>query len=1085
MSPVRLNFRILPTALIVSLSFVAPAAAQQPKVLAPHKPVAPILTPPRPLAPAAQQSAVGGLWMTDANMKSSLYLKSDLKTSPLTVTPILYLSNGVSYPLPAVTLPPSGTAVVDINQSLAQQGIAPYATLYGYVEIDYQWPWAVVCATVRNVDFVNSLIFANGLQPPPAGFPKEASLPVPQTTHSFEGLWWKQENNVTGFVALANITEQPINATLRLTDSNDAQLETDAVTISPHSTKMLTLTQLPLTSAVSGGIYLTHDGTEHGLVVNGGLEDQSVGYSARLALSASPQPPAAGTSPTVSEFTFAELGLMSGAADPMMNFPAGTVFTPYSLVRNISGQSATVTPTVWWMAAGAPHSAQLGQVTIAPHQTLNLNVPALIAAAGLQNYNGSINLILAANGQNDALALASGSVDKKNTYVFEVIARGVAESASKSIPYWSTANGDDTMVTLWNPADEDQDLLYTLFFSGGLYLYPIHLPARATRTFNISEITGSATPDSEGNIIPAGIHEGSAEIAGSQGEHQHILVNMDTGIYNVNKAVCAPPTCETCQGLVSIAVIEIPFAVPVSGTTQETFYMTWSSGTQYNLTNQSTWSSNATSVATVSVGLVSGVSAGAATITAFDSNDEPPYIPDYCYMYGNGACPAGGPTGGSGSGCVFGINAVSPSTFVVGTTGTITISGCGFSGKQTPNVLFDGTGITSTNAIVVNDSEIQANYSVACDAQPQNVYVQFPSFDDVKTNLWPVGEALPEAPTPTITFLGTNIVGTTPSVVVGQQIALTASVTSLPACMSMGSQSWSTPTGAPIAGYTNAAGNGQPDATGGKVQALPGNATANYTFYWVFPVPTGQQPASFQLAYLYSQLDLSNGQRNTGTAALNFAVSGPTGVTMKSTAATAVTIDDWTANGSCTSPNPAAPYLVDGNVTWSVVNGICLSSGTYGFTSSPSTNPSGGTLFWVQLVNSGSASGGLSCTVVPGLDNAGSSSYQYAYVHAGNIAYDFPAAPLLSTYTSLSRTENLTMYLMWKSNTNTANAIPVPIGDQPWGFNGSASCASSCGSASSWTANTQSAGLQGSFHAAAATDPNYGYPTWNTVGACK
>src|SRR2546421_4601165 len=53
------------------------------------------------------------------------------------------------------------------------------------------------------------------------------------------------------------------------------------------------------------------------------------------------------------------------------------------------------------------------------------------------------------------------------------ISRGVAESAAKSIPYWSTANGDDTMVTLWNPTDENQDLLYTLFFSGGHYIYPI------------------------------------------------------------------------------------------------------------------------------------------------------------------------------------------------------------------------------------------------------------------------------------------------------------------------------------------------------------------------------------------------------------------------------------------------------------------------------------------------------------------------------------------------------------------------------------------------------------------------------------
>ena len=109
----------------------------------------------------------------------------------------------------------------------------------------------------------------------------------------------------------------------------------------------------------NGGIYLTHDGIEHGLVINAGLQDQSVGYSARLPLMPSPQAPAAGTPPAVADFSFAELGLMSGAADPMMNFPSGTVFTPYSLVRNISRQSATVTPTLWWMQAGGLRTPRL------------------------------------------------------------------------------------------------------------------------------------------------------------------------------------------------------------------------------------------------------------------------------------------------------------------------------------------------------------------------------------------------------------------------------------------------------------------------------------------------------------------------------------------------------------------------------------------------------------------------------------------------------------------------------------------------------------------------------------------------------
>jgi len=269
------------------------------------------------------------------------------------------------------------------------------------------------------------------------------------------------------------------------------------------------------------------------------------------------------------------------------------------------------------------------------------------------------------------------------------------------------------MITLWNPADEDQDLVYTLFFSGGHYLYPIHLAARATRTFNISEITGSATPDSEGNIIPAGIRQGSAEIAGSLGEHQHILVNMDTGVYNVNKAVCAPPVCETCQGEVSVALVDNPFAVAVSGTKQQTFYMTWNSGFQFNLTSQGTWSSNATNIATVSGGLVNGVSPGSVTVSFFGPV-EPPYIPNYCYMYGNGACPAGGPASGSGPGITRPVvTSISPTWGQVGTTVPVTISGTGFGTGGT--VGFSGSGISVTYG-TRNDTTINATFTIAPNA---------------------------------------------------------------------------------------------------------------------------------------------------------------------------------------------------------------------------------------------------------------------------------------------------------------------------------------------------------------------------------
>lgn len=63
--------------------------------------------------------------MIDANRKASIYLKNGLETSPLTVTPVLFLSNGARYALDPVTLDPSGTSVISINDGLASQGVAP------------------------------------------------------------------------------------------------------------------------------------------------------------------------------------------------------------------------------------------------------------------------------------------------------------------------------------------------------------------------------------------------------------------------------------------------------------------------------------------------------------------------------------------------------------------------------------------------------------------------------------------------------------------------------------------------------------------------------------------------------------------------------------------------------------------------------------------------------------------------------------------------------------------------------------------------------------------------------------------------
>jgi hypothetical protein len=312
-------------ALFISTCFAGSVLAQRPKVLAPHKPI-----PPKAekqikwLSPATQRTMVGGLWMTDADFKSSIYLKNIVETDPVTVTPILHLSNGAKYTLTAVTVQPAGLAIISINDELQRQGISSWATLSGYIELQYLWPWDPFCATVRDVDVAHSLIFTYSLRPtmpPPVHLVKPIIAPA---THTLEGMWWKHEKNATGFVAVANLSSEPADTTVQISDSNGLPIS-HKFSITPHGMKLIKLPELQTTQAVQGGVRVTSSETTDNLVIEGGLEDPTIGYSAGMPFASE----ALGLDPAKLR-TIAELGFMIGAADPMMLFPAGTTFTPYS-----------------------------------------------------------------------------------------------------------------------------------------------------------------------------------------------------------------------------------------------------------------------------------------------------------------------------------------------------------------------------------------------------------------------------------------------------------------------------------------------------------------------------------------------------------------------------------------------------------------------------------------------------------------------------------------------------------------------------------------------------------------------------------
>ena len=225
--------------------------------------------------------------------------------------------------------------------------------------------------------------------------------------------------------------------------------------------------------------------------------------------------------------------------------------------------------------------------------------------------------------------------------------KAISYAAYRALSDLLPANGDHTMVTLWNPADEPQDYIFRLEFSGGHYSLPIHLEARATRMFNISDIIMTQVPDADGNIVPAAIQSGSAHIVGSQADNQSILLAIDSGVYNVRRATCYQQ-CTTCSGATDFWVANSPFDVFVGGQQQEHFMDQWNTGAQYDLTSQAGWSSSNTSMATVQTGMVTGVSAGTFTLTAGDGNV--PLYANSCRPYN--PCPINGGGGASAPGSV-------------------------------------------------------------------------------------------------------------------------------------------------------------------------------------------------------------------------------------------------------------------------------------------------------------------------------------------------------------------------------------------------------------------------------------------------
>ena len=210
------------------------------------------------------------------------------------------------------------------------------------------------------------------------------------------------------------------------------------------------------------------------------------------------------------------------------------------MIRNTASEERLLQLQINYMSDHGPVTSSVKDIGLEPFTTRDLDLPSILKELQLTSLNGSMNVKCTFLGRGGDLDIAAGSVDQTGTYVFEVAPDGAGPSRTRIGEFWSIADGDDTMITLWNPSDAAQNITLTLLFGdgSGTYDIPVRLEAGASRMLDLMDLMKNMRPDPDGRTVPSGIQTGSFRIQSSTRDLDPVGSVMSVGIYNISNATC-------------------------------------------------------------------------------------------------------------------------------------------------------------------------------------------------------------------------------------------------------------------------------------------------------------------------------------------------------------------------------------------------------------------------------------------------------------------------------------------------------------------------------------------------------------------
>jgi hypothetical protein len=1018
----------------------------------------------------AMSSAFGAFWQVGNGYSSTLVLRNNDHHNATGVQVTLFGSTGQQVGITQIQLAHDAVNRLDLSTVTGGQGG------FGGLVLGFAGP--------ATPQVAGKVVISDSQSGASVDLPVQGGYRY-DTENALYAPWWTPDQATEGRVALFNASAQSLVVSPSIS-LKGAEQSAKKLNLAPYQTTIVTLYDLGVNEQQQGAVVLRYSGSPHALQPALLLENRSTGFWLASTFNAKHGTP-------VNQSAGWQVPDVRIASDKQ-NAQDATHPETYALLTNGSVNRVSPQVTAYYGLRGQPTKAAIPVTVLAPLETRLIDLSENVR-------NGLIptsvsQLALSANyaGQPGDLAMEIFSVDQATNqvskYAGTVLPPGVVDAS-----YWNVGTNVCLLPKVENTGSTTASGQVAAYYSTSLGVGSYFLPALSvaggkSRTLPLKHDLQSGIPDQIGETVPAGAGAGLLTLSAAN-SNGSVSSTSAIGAQCSTLEACTPPSNTQASALsAGLHLISTPSCsapqAPVITSISPT-------GAPFSTDTSVTINGENFDDPGMTVAISGGIqaknlscSSSTQCTATFDTSGETTVGTQDMYLssdYGHSNSEdfeVGDPTPS--------IDNVSPPIWPAGTTTPVTITGSGFGTKPlislsdssisysitnaTDNGLPHGASITANVTVPAPNPGEGVTVSVTSQGYSGNGFTRSTSGQSAQSPTFNVTTTPIPAPKPAIFFNGSDITTnpTTPQVVVGQQILLKGCVNaSGNTCqnppLAISSQAWGVPSGTVVAGYTNAAGNGPPDTTGGQTTQLLVFTNPTITYYWV----KGGNPLTETYSYC-----MVNGQCSS-TVTAKFNVQGFASGAPFTAVPTAGAVKIYNEAGSdfleCGNANPT----------------VCI---TFTATAAPPAGGSANASFqWVQIINSTTSQyrttpstpnvlclgSGVQC---PALDNA----YPYATL-AGqpNTTNDSPGMELVvngvTGFGEGGETFKAQMYMMWdpalmaygqsgsctpaysRQNANgtvtsTAStctgSIPIPVGYVIWGFGGDAINPSDQVNSTSW-----------------------------------